>query len=504
MSLSTELKALAQRKRAQQASRIPSEWRLASIPSFTNSNDIIHTCGILSPQEISITAITDAQVLRDKMVSKELSSLDVTTAFCKRAAVAQQLIGCCTEMFFERALERARQLDERLERTGKPAGPLHGIPVSIKDSFEIEGLDTTIGWLGLIDKPANTNAAGVDILLSLGAVLYVKSNIPQSLMMSDSYNHVFGQSVNALNPNLISGGSSGGEAALVGSHSSVLGIGTDIGGSIRIPANLQGVYGLMPSVGRVPYESSAKDQEYMVLPVAGPLASSLGSVELLMETLSEERVWDMHPRLLPVPWRKEMASIPQRKVKVGIVMDDGVVKPQPPISRAMRVVEDMLRKGGHEVVEWDPKPHIEGVHLWETAVKADGGRKCRNYCDLIGEPLIEGMVVGTPQDELTVVQRQELGLQKLEYEKAFLQRWRESGVDALIMPVMPWVAYPPKAWVKSKQWLGYTGLWNLLNYTSLAIPVTTVDPIVDKKENDGFLDGSPRNDSDTFNRDQCE
>ncbi|KAL9091934.1 MAG: hypothetical protein Q9165_004686 [Trypethelium subeluteriae] len=348
MSLSAELKALAQRKRAQQASRIPSEWRLTSTPSFTNSNDVIHTCGILSPQEISITSIKDARMLRDKMISKELSSLDVTTAFCKRAAVAQQLIGCCTEMFFERALRRARQLDEILERTGKPAGPLHGVPVSIKDSFEIEGLDTTIGWLGLIDKPAKTNAAGVDILLSLGAVLYVKSNVPQSLMMSDSYNHVFGQSVNALNPNLISGGSSGGEAALVGSHSSILGIGTDIGGSVRIPANLQGLYGLMPSVGRVPYESSAKEQEYIVLPVAGPLASSLGSVELLMEALSEGRAWDMHPRLLPVPWRKEMATMPQRKIKVGIVRDDGVVKPQPPVSRAVRVIEDVLGKGGHE------------------------------------------------------------------------------------------------------------------------------------------------------------
>ena len=79
------------------------------------------------------------------MVSRKLTCLDVTTAFCKRAAVAQQLIGCCTEMFFERALKRARELDEQLERTREPAGPLHGVPVSIKDSFEIEGVDTTIG-----------------------------------------------------------------------------------------------------------------------------------------------------------------------------------------------------------------------------------------------------------------------------------------------------------------------------------------------------------------------
>ena len=145
MSLSPELKALAHKKRAQQASSIPPEWRLATIPAFINSNDVINTCGILSTQDLSITAITDARVLRDKMISKELSCPDVTTAFCKRAAVAQQLIGCCTEMFFERALKRARELDDRLEQTGKPAGPLHGVPVSIKDPFDLEGLDTTIG-----------------------------------------------------------------------------------------------------------------------------------------------------------------------------------------------------------------------------------------------------------------------------------------------------------------------------------------------------------------------
>jgi amidase len=155
-------------------------------------------------------------------------------------------------------------------------------------------------------------------------------------------------------------------------------------------------------------------------------------------------------------------------------------------------------------VEWDVSSHIEGTKLWDKAVKADGGRKCRNYCDLIGEPLIKDMVVGLPEDELTAVERQELGILKLEYEKAYLKRWNDSGIDALIMPVMPWVNYPPKVWVKSKQWLGYSAHWNFVNYSCLTIPVTTVNPDVDSLDALGWRSYEPRNPSDEFNHRQCK
>ena len=145
MPLSSKLKEIARRKRAQQASSIPPEWRLDSIPSFLDSNEIIPTCGVLSSQDVEITSCEDARALRDKMIHKKTTCLAITTAYCKRAAMAQQLLGCCTEMFFERALERAKELDRILAETGRPAGPLHGVPVSIKDSFDVEGVDTTIG-----------------------------------------------------------------------------------------------------------------------------------------------------------------------------------------------------------------------------------------------------------------------------------------------------------------------------------------------------------------------
>lgn len=265
----------AAEKRANQLALIPPEWRLTPVPSVESHPEALtYIRSILTPAELALTEETDIRVLLRKLASAELSSLELTRAFAKRAALAHQLTICCTEIFFEEAFATAKQMDEYLVKTGTTVGPLHGLPVSIKDLFSVKGVDTSIGrdlpsnlnlslyrytnissgWVGLTNNPAPADKSVARTLRRLGAVLYVKTNLPQSMMMSDSYNHVFGQCVNPLNRNLISGGSSGGESSLLAARGSALGIGTDLGGSIRIPASLCGLYGLSPTPGRHPYE----------------------------------------------------------------------------------------------------------------------------------------------------------------------------------------------------------------------------------------------------------
>jgi amidase len=133
-----------------QASLIPPEWRLKSVPSVAAVPDAeayIRSSSnkLLSPQELAITEISDVNILLGKLARRELSSLEVTRAFAKRAALLHQLTTCCTEIFFEDAFARAKLLDDHLQRTGKTVGPLHGLPVSIKDLFGVEGVDTCIG-----------------------------------------------------------------------------------------------------------------------------------------------------------------------------------------------------------------------------------------------------------------------------------------------------------------------------------------------------------------------
>lgn len=191
------------RKRAQQLSAIPLEWRLHDVPSVeTNPNALafIRDSGLLSSQELEITEILDVRVLLGKIARRELSALNVTRAYAKRAAFAHQLTNCCTEIFFEQAFEEATRLDEILAATGKVVGPLHGLPVSIKDCLAVKGQDTTIGnqflsrfpvpyllkalgWVGLAGQPASEDAYAVSMLRRLGAILFVKTNVPQSLMV---------------------------------------------------------------------------------------------------------------------------------------------------------------------------------------------------------------------------------------------------------------------------------------------------------------------------------
>lgn len=198
-------KQTVQQKRSLQLAAIPPSWQLPTpIPTSQITLETIRSCNILTPQELEWTETTDVAKLLSLLASREVSSVQLTTAFCKRATIAQQLTKCLTEIFFERALVKAQELDEYIEWTGKTVGPLHGLPVSIKDRFDVEGYDTTvgmfsslfyllsirgadvndcIGWVGLVGKPAQKSSSIVQMLESMGAVLYVKTNVPQSLMV---------------------------------------------------------------------------------------------------------------------------------------------------------------------------------------------------------------------------------------------------------------------------------------------------------------------------------
>ncbi|KAK5239785.1 hypothetical protein LTR40_014253, partial [Exophiala xenobiotica] len=182
---------------------------------------------------------------------------------------------------------RARYLDSYLRTHNTPLGPLHGLPVSVKDTFNIAGVDSSIGLAYLCHKPAAQNAPLIDLLLSLGCVIIAKTNIPQTLASLDSVNNVFGRTMNPINRLCTAGGSSGGEGVLVAMRGCMIGIGTDIGGSIRVPAMCNGVFGFKPSQGRVPYGGQALTgiegmSRTSVQAVAGPIARSVEDIDVFL------------------------------------------------------------------------------------------------------------------------------------------------------------------------------------------------------------------------------
>jgi amidase len=139
-------KPKAIKKREAQLASIPKRWRLPEpLPKPKNTYDYLKKSGVLTEDELEITETTDATILLRKMASGALSAVQVASAFAKRAAIAQQLIRCCTEMFFDEALATAEYLDDYFEKHKRVIGPLHGLPVSLKDGFNIVGQDTTLG-----------------------------------------------------------------------------------------------------------------------------------------------------------------------------------------------------------------------------------------------------------------------------------------------------------------------------------------------------------------------
>jgi Asp-tRNA(Asn)/Glu-tRNA(Gln) amidotransferase A subunit family amidase len=133
----------------------------------------------------NITAIDELSVLQERIRTGEWSAVAVTLAYVQRAAIVHEATNCFTEVLFDEALEHAQELDEYYKKNGRIIGPFHGIPITVKDQFDVEGVDTTLGYVGRAGNPATEDAAIVQILRAQGAVVLGKTNLPQSIMVGD-------------------------------------------------------------------------------------------------------------------------------------------------------------------------------------------------------------------------------------------------------------------------------------------------------------------------------
>ncbi|KAI2630838.1 amidase [Hypoxylon sp. NC1633] len=476
---------LAAKKRQQLESSLPEEWRIPShlLPP-ADQDDVTgfpESSGWFTAEELAITNQTAAELL-PKLASGELKSETVTRAFCKRAVAAHQLTNCLSETCFERALATARSLDEHLARTGKPTGPLHGLPVSLKDNFNLAGLDATVGFASHVGDAAASDAALAELLGAAGAVFYVKTNVPTAMMIAETVNNVFGRTVNPLSRRLTSGGSSGGESALIAFRGSPLGVGTDIGGSLRIPAACVGIFTLRPSFGRFPTlgcRSGMPGQE-AVNSVNGPLTRTLADLALYCEAVVGASPWRLDPRCLPIPWRA--VALPP-KLRFGVMWDDGMAQPTPPVTRALRHAVARLEAAGHEVVEWSSQDQKDGRNLLNRMFVADGGKAIKRELGRTGEPMRPEMRMYEEAREIGALEYWQLHSDRQYYQKRYLDRWLRAGIDAILCPTTPYSSVENG---KFKH-VGYTGVYNVLDYSCISFPSgVTVDKSVDVALGDSY------------------
>ncbi|KAF2107543.1 amidase signature domain-containing protein [Lophiotrema nucula] len=461
--------AIAASKRAALSSNIPSEFMIPSrlLPPSTQSNvtTFPKESGWFTAKELEITDSTASHIVQ-KIASRSWSSEEVTRAFCKRAAAAHQLTNCLSEIFFLEAIKTAKSLDEHLRKTGKVIGPLHGLPLSLKDNFNIVGKDSTVGFASLVNQPATYNATLVELLENAGAVRYCKTNVPTAMMIAESVNNVFGRTVNPLNRNLTSGGSSGGESALIAFGGSPLGVGTDIGGSLRIPAACTGIFTLRPSFGRFTTQrcrSGLAGQE-AVMSVNGPMAKTLEDITLFSKTVVDSEPWLVDPKCLPIPWRPVGNK---KKLKIAVLWNDGVVVPTPPVTRALKETVEKLKKAGHEIVEWSPTLHLKALDNLGRMFLADGGKSVRALLEPTNEPFRPEMEQYSRAPDLSTYDMWQLQLERSELQRQYLLQWQSiDGLDAILAPTTPFASVANGSF----KHVGYTGVYNVVDYSSVSFP----------------------------------
>jgi len=324
-----------------------------------------------------------------------------------------------------------------------------------------------VGWiggnLGVSDAARyhKVESQIVGELLSLGAVPFCKTSLPQTLLFGETKNNLIGQTLNPNNQHLSCGGSSGGEGALQALRGSTLGLGTDIGGSVRIPAAFNGIFSMKPTPERVSYRDVANTNpgQNTYRSTVGFLSTSLGGLELVLRSVLSTKPWLRDPAVVPIPFRQDIvdaylsrarpdgsATDSAPPLKLGVLWSDGVVGVHPPVRRGLKMVVEAVVSGGHQVrdstpnwpgptspnevqvVEWKPPPQQTAKRVHLSFLKADGAHDIHAQLDLSGEPLIPDLRHSFElRHPLGLLDYQSNTLQGLEYEILYSEAWNATG-----------------------------------------------------------------------------
>lgn len=292
----------------------------------------------------------------------QVSSVELTTRMLDRIARLNPKLNAIVVVAADAALARARSADEARARR-ESWGPFHGVPITIKDTFEVAGVTTTAGAASLRTHVPTRDAAVVSRLQGAGAVVLGKSNVPIFASDWQSYNAVYGQTNNPWDVARTPGGSTGGGAAALAAGLSYLEPGSDLGGSIRIPAHFCGVYGHKPSLdvvpmrGHIPPPPGIAATPPFTLPVAGPLARSAADLLAALAVLGgpdgdEARAWRWS---LPPARGARLGDY-----RIGYVLDDPRASVSAEEAPALAAAVEALRKAGARLEEgWPPGVNLE-------------------------------------------------------------------------------------------------------------------------------------------------
>ncbi len=397
---------------------------------------------------MSELAFRSASELARMVRDKEVSSLELADHFIGRIEALDGDINAVVVRDFERAREAARASDGRLD-AGNIDGPLHGVPMTIKEAYNIEGLPTTWGFPAFKDNIANSDAVAVQKFKAAGAIFIGKTNVPISLGDFQSYNRVYGTTGNPWDLGRTPGGSSGGSAAALAAGLTPLEAGSDIGGSIRNPAHYCGVYGHKPTWGIVPSQGHAlpgSDAEPDIA-VCGPMARTPDDLELALKVMAGPSTLDAPGWRLDLP-APEKTSLSEYRVAVWPTENDWPVDSEI-AGRASALGESLARLGATVSDVARPnfdvgRAHVTYLTLLSSVTGAGLGDEQRGSMQAVADG-------SDPEDLSTAVvmargtvSSHSLWLRKNHERERLRYRWQEffRDWDVLICPQTATTAFP--------------------------------------------------------------
>lgn len=409
----------------------------------------------------------------------EIKPTALIEAHLKRIEKLNPKLNAFVHVDAEEARREAKAADAAVE-SGETLGPLHGVPLSIKSSIDVKGWPCTCGSRLRANYVAETDAPLVSRLRKAGAILLGNTNTPEFLMAYETDNRLAGRTNNPWDLGRTPGGSSGGEAAAIAACCSAGGVGSDGGGSIRVPAHFSGICGLKPTPGRIPATGHFPESAgpFALLGVVGPMARTIADVKVLFEVMAGPD--DGDPMAAPVPVRNP-SDEDVRHLRIALFEDDGRVPVTKETRAAVRTAAAALRDAGHVVEEFLP-PELEKTrtiwwNLFGRAGQVALGPLCEGREEELSPILREFIGIVKAEPRLTIEEFMATLLERDAARARFLRQMQKYPI--LLCPVcaVPAFSHGEREWEIESRAVGYLDAmsycqwFNALGNPGVVVPV---------------------------------
>lgn len=421
-----------------------------------------------------------AIVMAEQVGRGEISAVDLVQSHLAQIQRLNRQLNAFVQLRAEDALREAAGADKAVSRQASNLGPLHGVPISIKSSIDVAGMRCEAGTKLREGHVANQDAPLVARLRKAGAIILGMTNTPELLMAWETDNLLYGRTNNPWDLSRTAGGSSGGEAAAIASGCSAGGVGSDGGGSIRVPAHFSGICGLKPTPGRIPatghFPSSVGP--FALIGVVGPMARTVGDLKILFEVM--QGLDDGDPSAAPVqvrwPHHEDLKNI-----RIGYFEDDGRTPVTPETRAAVKKAASVLQNAGLQVESLIPHGLERARELWWKFFGITGG--------MLLEPMIQGHESeispilkefsgwAAADEQHTAQSLLDMWMQRDEVRVNVLRQMRDYPILLCPVAAIPAFRHGERSWNIEGQEVKYLDAWsycewfNLLGFPAAVVPV---------------------------------